>query len=163
MSPAKPVLGFPEKFELALRFGQGPIGEHAELSDSDRLLLEALSQQAIVGPCNEPRPSLFDTAAAKARWQAWKDLGNRSKMEAMYMYTQAVEELAPDWWKWPPLGLVDGADKEEEAAAEPDLGPAPLQLSPNGQPPGGWSKLPDIGGGSQDQSPGTSRPCRCSA
>ena len=44
MAPTKPMLGFPEKFELALRFGQGPIGDHAELSDSDRLLLEALSQ-----------------------------------------------------------------------------------------------------------------------
>ena len=62
--------------------------------------------QAQFGPCNEARPSMFDPVA-KARWTAWKELGQRSKMEAMFLYTQAVEEFAPDWWQWPELGLVD--------------------------------------------------------
>ena len=28
-------------------------------------------------------------------------------MEAMYLYVSAVEALAPEWWRWPPLGLVE--------------------------------------------------------
>ena len=158
--PAAPVIGFPEKFELALRYGEGRMAQDVALSDSDKLLLDALAKQATVGPCTEPRPSMFD-AVAKARWQAWSELGNRSKMEAMFMYTQAVEELAPDWWQWPPLQLGTGAyiplATEERggaaaaasgakmADAEPSV-PPPLLLAPNGQPGGGWSALPEMGG-----------------
>ena len=29
----------------------------------------------------------------------------------MYLYTQAVETLSPDWWQWPSLGLVVGAEE----------------------------------------------------
>ena len=90
--PAAPVIGFPEKFELALRYGEGRMAQDVALSDSDKLLLDALAKQATVGPCTEPRPSMFD-AVAKARWQAWSELGNRSKMEAMFMYVTAVEEV----------------------------------------------------------------------
>ena len=68
--PAAPVIGFPEKFELALRYGEGRMAQDVALSDSDKLLLDALAKQATVGPCTEPRPSMFD-AVAKARWQAW--------------------------------------------------------------------------------------------
>jgi acyl-CoA-binding protein len=158
--PAAPVIGFPEKFELALRYGEGRMAQDVALSDSDKLLLDALAKQATVGPCKEPRPSMFD-AVAKARWQAWSELGNRSKMEAMFMYTQAVEELAPTWWQWPPLQLGTGsyiplvmvegggaaaaASGAKAAAAEPSV-PAPLILAPNGQPSGGWSALPEMGG-----------------
>jgi len=109
-----PVLGYPEKFELALRYGQGPMASNASLSDSDKLLVDALSKQAQHGTCNEPRPSIFD-AVARARHFAWVELGNRSKMEAMFMYVQAVEALAPDWWMWPELGLV--ADDSAAAAS----------------------------------------------
>ena len=158
--PAAPVIGFPEKFELALRYGEGRMAQDVALSDSDKLLLDALAKQATVGPCKEPRPSMFD-AVAKARWQAWSELGNRSKMEAMFMYTQAVEELAPAWWQWPPLQLGTGsyiplvmvegggaaaaASGAKAAAAEPSV-PAPLLLAPNGQAAGGWSVLPEMGG-----------------
>ena len=158
--PAAPVIGFPEKFELALRYGEGRMAQDVALSDSDKLLLDALAKQATVGPCTEPRPSMFD-AVAKARWQAWSELGNRSKMEAMFMYTQAVEELAPDWWQWPPLQLGTGAyiplateerggaataaSSAKMADAEPSV-PPPLLLAPNGQPGGGWSALPEMGG-----------------
>ena len=121
------TVGYPEKFELALKYGEGgPLLNDPAISDSDKLLLYALARQAETGPCKEPRPSMWDTVA-KAKWNAWKELGNRSKFEAMFMYVQAVEEFAPDWWKWPELGLVpaspsssplvvDGADAEEEQA-----------------------------------------------
>ena len=47
-----------------------------------RLLFDALGKQATIGPCNEPRPSMFDPVA-KARYNAWKQLGKLSKIEAM--------------------------------------------------------------------------------
>ena len=46
-----------------------------------RLLFDALGKQATIGPCNEPRPSMFDPVA-KARYNAWKQLGNLSRIEA---------------------------------------------------------------------------------
>ncbi len=100
-----PPVGFPDKFDLALRFGEGPLGAYPSLTDSDRLVLDALSRHAKYGPCNVAAPYLWDTVE-RARWAAWRDLGNRSRMEAMFMYTQAVEELEPRWWAWPPLGLL---------------------------------------------------------
>ena len=106
--PHRPTLGYPEKFELALRYGSGPLLENPALTDADRLLMDALAKQSLHGPCNEPRPSMWDSVA-KAKWSAWKELGNRSRMEAMFMYVTAVEEFAPLWYEWPPLGLLDHA------------------------------------------------------
>ena len=80
------MIGYPEKFELAMRYGEdGPLQQNPNLSDSDKLLLYALAQQAQHGENKEPRPSMFDTVA-KAKWSAWKELGNRSKMEAMVSF-----------------------------------------------------------------------------
>ena len=82
---------------------------------------------------------MFD-AVAKARWQAWSELGNRSKMEAMFMYTQAVEELAPDWWQWPPLQLGTGAyiplaTEERGGAATAASGAKMADAEPSVPPP----------------------------
>ena len=93
-----PPLMYPEKFELALQYGEKVLLEKPELSDSDKILLYALSKQAEKGPCpgsgkhKEERPSMWDTVA-RAKWNAWLELGNRSKMEAMFMYVTAVEEV----------------------------------------------------------------------
>ena len=75
---------YPEKFELTARYAEGPLASDESLSPSDRLLLYALERQARHGPCTEPRPSMWD-AVAKAKWNAWCELGDRSKMEAMFM------------------------------------------------------------------------------
>ncbi|EOD10632.1 hypothetical protein EMIHUDRAFT_465193 [Emiliania huxleyi CCMP1516] len=112
-----PVLGFPEKFDLALRYGEELVHGNDAIDVSDRLLLDALAKQAQHGACNAPRPSLFD-AEGRARYSAWCQLGNTSKMEAMFMYTRALEELAPEWWRWPPLELVPPATNEARADGE---------------------------------------------
>jgi hypothetical protein len=42
-----PAIGFPAKYELALRFAhEGPLRDDAEVEPSDWLLLDALEQQA---------------------------------------------------------------------------------------------------------------------
>lgn len=115
------TVGYPEKFELALKYGEGPLQEDTSLNDSDRLLIYALMKQAKHGPCKEPRPSMWD-AVAKAKWNAWKELGTRSKMEAMFMYVTAVEEFAPDWWQWKELGLVSDEVEDGTATADAEEG-----------------------------------------
>ena len=112
-----PAIGFPAKFELAQRYArEGPLRQDASVGPSDWLLLDALSQQATRGANTTPKPGYFD-GEARARWSAWKELGNKSPVEAMWLYTQAVEELAPRWWAWPPLGLVGDATDAAAAAA----------------------------------------------
>ena len=105
------MLEYPHKFRLALRFGgdgdESALCASASPSDSDKLLLYALAKQAECGSCNTPRPSFWDASIDKAKWDAWAEVGHRSKMEAMYLYVSAVEALAPEWWRWPPLGLVE--------------------------------------------------------
>lgn len=67
-SPGQSRLGmtvsYPEKFHLALKYAaEGP--PLPNLSDADRILLEALQQQATVGECNQPRPGMWDSAEEK--------------------------------------------------------------------------------------------------
>lgn len=101
-------VGFPEKFELALRYGQEQLELEFHLRDEDRLVLYALAQQAQHGPCREPRPAFWNVRE-KAMWSAWTALGKRSKMEAMVLYAQAIETHSLKWWHWPALGLSEQA------------------------------------------------------
>ena len=105
--PMAVQLGFPDKYYICARYGTEVLLNDASISDSDKLLIYALGQQAEYGENKTPKPSIFDTVA-RAKWNAWAELGKRSPFEAMFMYTQAVDELAPEWWKWPPLKLVEG-------------------------------------------------------
>lgn len=126
---APPPLGYPHKFQLALQYGSGPLMDDPSLADADRLLLDALGKQAQFGPCKEPRPSIWDVVA-RARWSAWMELGNRSKMEAMFMYVTTIEELAPDWWKWPELGLLANGTSQPQPPASPPAAAAPSAAAP---------------------------------
>ena len=99
---------YPERFHLALRYGEQILldSSRKDITDADKLLLYALTQQAVHGPNTDPKPSMFDSEA-RAKWNAWRELGDqkRSSQECMVLYVNAVEELAPEWYKWPPLGL----------------------------------------------------------
>ena len=70
-TPASPMrmgmtVSYPEKFHLALKYAaEGP--PLPNLSDADRILLEALQQQATVGECNRPRPGMWESAEEKAK------------------------------------------------------------------------------------------------
>ena len=109
---------YPERYHLAQRYWEeGPLSPTSAngISDSDQLLLYALSQQATHGPCQEPRPSMFDSAA-RAKWSAWNELAQQ-KRSPKVLVVNAIEELAPDWWQWPPLG-VGGSEAAGGAAPE---------------------------------------------
>lgn len=91
-TPASPArlsltVSYPEKFHLAVKYAaEGP--PLPNLSDADRILLDALQQQATVGECNRPRPGMWDSAEEKAKYEAWKKLGSMSRAEAMHLYVQ---------------------------------------------------------------------------
>lgn len=96
---AVPSRRYPDKFDLALKYAEsGP--PLPNLSDADRILLEALQQQATAGECNRPRPGMWDTAEEKAKYEAWRKLGTMSKAEAMHLYVQAIEVFDEHWLEW---------------------------------------------------------------
>ena len=91
-SPLTKTVNYPDKFHLALKYAaEGP--PLPNLSDADRILLEALQQQATQGECSRPRPGMWETAEDKAKFEAWKKLGTMSKAEAMHLYVCATIEL----------------------------------------------------------------------
>ncbi|XP_047403743.1 diazepam-binding inhibitor-like 5 [Sciurus carolinensis] len=77
------------EFELAcaaIKQLKGPV------SDQDKLLMYSYYKQATLGDCNIPAPPDSD-AKAKAKWEAWNKNKGMSKMDAMRIYTDKVEEL----------------------------------------------------------------------
>jgi len=57
-----------------------------------KLKLYALFKQATSGPCNIPKPGVFDFIG-QAKWNAWNDIGNISKEEAQQEYISLVNSL----------------------------------------------------------------------
>lgn len=65
--------------------------------DSNRLLIfYSLYKQSTVGPCNTPKPGIFNMQG-RAKWNAWNDLGRMSKSDAMVAYITKLKEVDPDW------------------------------------------------------------------
>lgn len=59
------------------------------ISNGEKLKLYALFKQATVGPCSGPRPSFFDLQG-KYKYDAWRELGEMSRMAAMNTYVEHV-------------------------------------------------------------------------
>ncbi|XP_048649273.1 diazepam-binding inhibitor-like 5 [Marmota marmota marmota] len=62
------------------------------VSDQDKLLIYSYYKQATQGDCNIAAPPDSD-AKAKAKWEAWNQNKGMSKMDAMRIYIDKVEEL----------------------------------------------------------------------
>lgn len=65
----------------------------SQISSNEKLKLYALFKQATVGPCSGPRPSFFDMQG-KYKYDAWKELGDMSRSNAMTAYVEHVIEYA---------------------------------------------------------------------
>ncbi|XP_038188670.1 enoyl-CoA delta isomerase 2-like isoform X2 [Arvicola amphibius] len=59
-----------------------------------KLQLYALYKQATEGPCNVPKPGVFDPVN-KAKWEAWNVLGSLPKETARQNYVDLVSSLSP--------------------------------------------------------------------
>lgn len=65
--------------------------------DANQLLkFYGLYKQATVGPCNIAKPGIF-SMNARAKWNAWNDLGALNKEIAMKSYITKLDEIESDW------------------------------------------------------------------
>jgi len=66
-----------------------------KLDQSQQLEIYGLYKSAIIGPCNEPRPGMFNPKG-RAKWDAWKQVSDLTKAEAQQAYVDKVK-LLYDW------------------------------------------------------------------
>lgn len=104
MARASSGLAYPERFYAAASyagFDGSPNSSAKELtskfSNDSALLLYALYQQAIVGPCNVPKPSSW-SPVEQSKWKSWQGLGNMATTEAMRLFVKILEEEDPGWY-----------------------------------------------------------------
>ncbi|XP_050543924.1 acyl-CoA-binding domain-containing protein 6-like [Daktulosphaira vitifoliae] len=98
-------------FELAVSFISGSnLADNVEL----QLKLYGLYKQSREGPCNQPKPPLYDLKGRK-KWYAWSEKGSMSKEEAMEKYIELVKSINPNFQSektgWVTVSTF--ADKEE--------------------------------------------------
>ncbi|KAK8729025.1 hypothetical protein OTU49_008594 [Cherax quadricarinatus] len=68
----------------------------ANLAQDKLLFFYARYKQACEGSCNTPKPGFFDFKG-KLKWEAWKNLGDMKKDDAMREYVSAIADIDPDW------------------------------------------------------------------
>lgn len=78
----------------------GPIKPSNEV----RLKFYAYFKQATHGPNDTPKPRFYQIAEAY-KWDAWKQLGDMSKEDAMLSYIQELKQA---------MGLVTGVDDDSD-------------------------------------------------
>ncbi len=112
-----------QRFGLAATYLQSIV---PELDQKSLLSFYGLYKQATVGPCNTPKPGIFNLQA-KAKWNAWNDLNDMTKDVAMGKYVDEMERLRPDWdvnnkklpkeqqWVSVSTFQMDGDDSDEVA------------------------------------------------
>ncbi|MEW5304949.1 MAG: hypothetical protein WDW36_007522 [Sanguina aurantia] len=132
---ASPGLPYPERFHsAALYVKQQPnLPGTKQLSQEAQLLLYALSQQAVLGSNNHPKPWAWNVVES-AKWQAWKQLGSMSTVESMRLYVRTLEEEQSDWY---PILLKAPRSSSHSQIAVPLILPAavgsPISPKSNGQ------------------------------
>lgn len=86
---------FSSDADLETRFNQS-VADSKKLKDDPgneaKLKLYSLFKQASVGPNTTTKPGAFDIVG-KYKWQAWSNLGDMSKEQAMKEYMTYVEQL----------------------------------------------------------------------
>ncbi|EGR34567.1 hypothetical protein IMG5_007270 [Ichthyophthirius multifiliis] len=87
-----------EKFNKALNFIKEPPKGHppVELTNQQKLTFYALFQQAKQGQCKGSQPSRLKIIE-RAKYDAWKALGNLSKEDSMNKYITELTKIAPNW------------------------------------------------------------------
>lgn len=68
-------------------------GVNLKPGNDDLLKLYALYKQSTLGPCTGPRPSFFDVQG-RYKYDAWRELGEMSRTQAMQNYIETAVEYA---------------------------------------------------------------------
>lgn len=89
----------PNLFDKAVSFARGVQdfsnlpGVNLKPGNDDLLKLYALYKQSTLGPCTGPRPSFFDVQG-RYKYDAWRELGEMSRTQAMQSYVETALEHA---------------------------------------------------------------------
>ncbi|GLT50456.1 hypothetical protein SLA2020_239420 [Shorea laevis] len=104
MARASSGLAYPERFFAAASYAGFDGSPHSSTKDIEAkfkpdvaLILYALYKQAIVGPCNAPKPSSW-SRVEQSKWQSWKELANMASTEAMRLFVKLLEEEDAGWY-----------------------------------------------------------------
>ncbi|KAE9606807.1 putative FERM/acyl-CoA-binding protein, 3-helical bundle [Lupinus albus] len=90
----------------------------ADLSNDVKLKLYGYHRIATNGPCSEPQPMALKFSA-RAKWNAWQQLGNMRPELAMEQYISLLSESVPDWMANYPYENVELASADTRAFATP--------------------------------------------
>lgn len=75
--------------------------------DSDaKMQLYGLHKVVIEGPCSVPSPMALKVSA-RAKWNAWQQLGDMSREEAMEQYISLLSRSIPGWTGYDAKGFSD--------------------------------------------------------
>ncbi|XP_010271995.1 PREDICTED: acyl-CoA-binding domain-containing protein 3-like [Nelumbo nucifera] len=107
-------------FGAAVAFlSSGNNNDHLSKVDSDiQMQLYGLHKVATEGPCHEPQPMALKVSA-RAKWNAWQQLGNMTPEVAMEQYITLLSDMVPGWMEESAGG---GSKKESFEGGAPDLG-----------------------------------------
>lgn len=92
-------LEYPEASEIEKKFNRAAdyLQHLVNKLDSNQLLeFYGLYKQSTVGPCNTSKPGIF-SMQARAKWNAWNDLGLMNKEFAMRTYVTKLNDIESDW------------------------------------------------------------------
>lgn len=96
-----------------------------KISNETKLQFYSLYKQATEGPCSSPQPPAY-RMSARAKWNAWKGLGDLSPEEGMQHYIALLSELCPNWNQDAKDDVPAGGSQELPAASSekaPRMGP----------------------------------------
>ncbi|KIZ01419.1 hypothetical protein MNEG_6538, partial [Monoraphidium neglectum] len=132
---------YPDRFHVAKYFVSKLPGD--AIKDEPKLLLYALSQQAVLGPNTSPQPWGWNVVDS-AKWQSWSQLGKMARLEAMRLYVKTLDEEQPEWWDRLPDGWEAAA--AEAASAGALAAGAPGAAAANGGAPsaGGAASISNV-------------------
>jgi len=83
-----------------------------KLSDTQKLTFYALYKQATEGPCNKPKPAIWEMQEYY-KWEAWKKLGSMGRMEALMAYVNELDKVSPVW-RSTRRPVVDESEADDE-------------------------------------------------
>lgn len=83
------------RFNAALNYIKNTPSD-IEISNKQKLSFYGLFKQVSTGPCKISGPSRLKMVE-RAKWDAWKSLGNMGKEEAMKKYIEELTSSSPKW------------------------------------------------------------------
>lgn len=111
-----------EKFTAAINVIRS-LPKNGAYQPSKDLLLRfyAYFKQATLGPNNQPKPSFWDVVN-RAKWQAWHNLGDMSKENAMQEYVDELKKIVETMaYTNPVADFVSSLDSFYESVSIDDL------------------------------------------